>query len=107
MTQKMASFNYENDSKQGEIKDFLFLEKDGWLRDTEVRYRIVHTRSRWYLTMVFIAIENPYRFLSRAIDNYNSEKKALIYAQLFQRGIRKDARGTLKTNENAFNICHN
>ena len=99
--------DFNMDSNQGNRTDLLFLQTDAWLRDTEVRYRIVHTRSRWFLTMVFVAIDNPYRFLCREIDSYESEKKAEIYAQLFQRGIRKDARGTLKTNENAFNICDN
>ena len=34
-------------------------------------------------------------------------KKALTFAKILQRGIRKDARGTLKSNRNAFNICAN
>jgi hypothetical protein len=99
--------NFNNDSKQGNSKDLLFLKNDAWLKDTEVRYRIVRNHGRWFLSMLFVWIDNPYRFLCRKIDNYETERKAEMYAQLFQRGIRKDARGTLKMNENAFNICNN
>lgn len=99
--------DFNNDSKQGNKNDLLFLKNDAWLKDTEVRYRIVQTHSRWFLSMIFVWIDNPYRFLCRKIDSYETAKKAEMYAQLFQRGIRKDARGTLKTNENAFNICNN
>jgi hypothetical protein len=105
--QKMELSNFNNDSTQGNKKDLLFLQTDAWLKNTEVRYRIVKSQSRWFLSMLFIAIDNPYRFICRKIDNYETEKKAEMYAILFQRGIRKDARGTLKTDENAFNICHN
>ncbi|HAI76668.1 MAG TPA: hypothetical protein DCM08_10515 [Microscillaceae bacterium] len=65
-----------------------------------MRYRLVAWKGRWWLTMVFVWVFDPMRFICREIDDYDSEKKALIYAELFKRGIQKDARGTQKTNEN-------
>jgi hypothetical protein len=97
--------NLEN--QQGDKRDLDFLENDQWLHNTEVRYYILERRGRWYVTMIFIAVENPLRFFCRFIDHYESARKAENYAEIFQRSIRKDARGTLKTNEDALNICYN
>lgn len=91
----------------GKAIDMKFLLEDRWLMDTEVRYLLQAKKSRWHLTMVYIAINNPMRFLCRKIEEYPSEAKAKTYAQILQRGIRKDARGTLKTDEDAFNLCSN
>jgi hypothetical protein len=99
--------DFEQDSNQGQLKDLAFLAQDAWVHNTEVCYRIVPYQGRFHLYMVFIAVETPLRFLVRKIDDYHSEQKALIYAEIFQRGIRKDARGVLKTNRNAFDICLN
>lgn len=83
------------------------LEADSWLMNTEVRYHLQEKRSQWHLTMVFVAVDNPMKFICRKIDVYPSEQKALTFARILQRGIRKDARGTLKMNKDAFNICTN
>lgn len=91
----------------GNKQDLLFLDDDKWLLDTEVRYALSAKNSRWHLSMIYISIHNPFRFLCRKIDEYHSEKKANTFAKILQRGIRKDARGTLKMNTNAFNICTN
>ena len=72
-----------------------------------MRYHLQKKRGLWELSMIYIAIENPMKFLCRKIDAYSSEKKAITFAKILQRGIRKDARGTLKSNQNAFNICAN
>ena len=87
--------------------DFIVLENDKWLMNTEVRYNLQKQKGLWQLTMVYISINNPFKLLCRKIDSYSSEKKAKIFAEILQRGIRKDARGTLKTNKNAFHICDN
>jgi hypothetical protein len=101
-------FRYRfTDSLRGNGTDFRVLREERWLRDTEVKYRIVGRNSRWWLTIVFVAISNPYQVRCRLVGSYDSERKALIYARLLQRGIRKDARGTLKVDENAFHICLN
>ena len=91
----------------GERIDLNLLERDRWLMDTEVRYWLQARNSQWHLTMIYIALDNPLKFICRKIDTYNSEKKAIIFAKILQRGIRKDARGTLKTNRDAFNFCNN
>lgn len=99
--------DFDLEKQQGDKRDLEFLENDQWLHNTEVRYFIIERRGRWYITMIFIAVENPLRFFCRFINHYESEHKAHNYAEIFQRGIRKDVRGTLKTNEDALNICYN
>lgn len=91
----------------GETEDFQLLKEDRWLMNTEVQYQLLERSGLWHLTMIYIAIDNPLKFICRKIDTYNSEKKAKTFASILQRGIRKDARGTLKTDRNAFNICDN
>ncbi len=91
----------------GERKDMQLLQEDKWLMNTEVRYLLVERRSLWYLTMIYIAVDNPFKLICRKIDTYNSEKKAKTFAKIMMRGIRKDARGTLKTNRDGFHICDN
>lgn len=83
------------------------LTEEGWLMDTEVRYCLQARNSAWHLTMVFVDVRNAMRFITRKIDVYYSEQKALTYAKILQRGIRKDARGTLKSEWDAFRICTN
>ncbi len=84
----------------------LILE-DKWLKDTEVKYSLVKVHGLWQLTMVYVALTNPFKRRFRLIDTYSSEKKANTYAQILQRAIRKDARGTLIANNDAFDICFN
>lgn len=91
----------------GNQLDMQLLLQDNWLLNTEVRYHLHERNSLWHLMMLYIAIENPFKFICKKIDSYNSEKKALTFAKILQRGIRKDARGTLKTNKDAFNLCNN
>jgi hypothetical protein len=89
----------------GKHSNLDFLSQDEWLINTEVRYHLRERRSQWFLTMVFVAVENPMKFICRPIDVYQSEQKALTFAKILQRGIRKDARGTQKSNLDGFNIC--
>jgi hypothetical protein len=95
------------DSTNGEGRDLKFLYEDNWLKNAEVRADIIHGKGRWYVFMVFISVKNPFCFLRREIDNYPSKQKATIYAEFFRRSAIKDVRGTLKTNEDALNICLN
>lgn len=98
---------YEEDSRLGNVSDLKFMIQATWLRDSEVRYIIKCHRSRWQVSLIFIDIHDPFRFLIRSLNHYETESKARTYAQIFQRSAQKDARGTLKTDENAFNICKN
>ncbi|MEO1516933.1 MAG: hypothetical protein AAFV95_18060 [Bacteroidota bacterium] len=91
----------------GTQEDFALLKEDRWLMDTEVKYQLLERRGLWHLTMIYVAVDNPLKFICRKIDTYNSEKKAKTFASILQRGIRKDARGTLKTNQDAIHICDN
>ncbi len=91
----------------GNSLDLQLLREDKWLMNTEVRYLLQERKSLWYLTMVYIATDNPMKLICRKIDSYSSLKKAETYAKILQRGIRKDARGTLKTNQDDFDICDN
>jgi hypothetical protein len=93
--------------RPGDTCDLALLREDSWLMDTEVIYQLLERRSLWYLTIVYVAIENPFKLICRKIDTYNSQKKAEVSAKIIQRGIRKDARGTLKANKDAFYICAN
>ena len=98
---------YSSPEIPGNCKDLKLLVEDSWLVNTEVRYLLQERNSLWYLTMVYIAINNPFQLICRRIDTYPSLKKAETFAKILQRGIRKDARGTLKTNRDDFDICDN
>lgn len=98
---------YPEPEVPGEAIDMLLLAEDSWLMDTEVMYFLRAWKNRWYLTIVYVCLTDPMKLICRRIDDYPSAKKALTFAKILQRGIRKDARGTLKTNRNAFNLCDN
>lgn len=91
----------------GDRQVLQLLNEDKWLKDTEVRYHLVRVHGLWRLTIAYIALDNPFKIRLRLIDHYASEKKATTYAQILQRAIRKDARGTLIANKDALNICFN
>ncbi|MBX2877252.1 MAG: hypothetical protein KTR30_34345 [Saprospiraceae bacterium] len=91
----------------GKPEDFKLLIEDKWLMNTEVQYQLLERKGLWHLTMIYIAVDNPFKLICRKIDTYNAEKKAKTFASILQRGIRKDARGTLKTNRDAIHICYN
>ncbi len=97
-------FNAETPGRREDLQ--LFVD-DRWLMNTEVRYLLQKRKGLWELTMLYISVLDPLKFICRKIDTYSSEKKAKTFAQILQRGIRKDARGTLKTNRDAFNFCDN
>jgi hypothetical protein len=99
-------FNF-TDSRRGTAADCRILREEKWLHNTEVRYHIRQWNSRWYLTMVFVALNNPMQLVCRPLLSYESYTKALRYGQLLQRGIRKDARGVLKVHPHAIRICFN
>ncbi|MCU0427369.1 MAG: hypothetical protein MUF71_17270 [Candidatus Kapabacteria bacterium] len=96
-----------HDNKHGTPADAGFITQGIWLQNSEVRHYVFQRRGRWHVVMVFIAVSNPFQFLCREINHYESEQKACNAAQILQRGAAKDARGTLKSNTNAFHICSN
>ncbi len=93
---------------RGLYKDLEVVINDRWLHSTEVSPRIEARNGRWYLIMVYVFVNTPFQFLCRKLDHYDTEEKAKLYAQLFRRGIQRDARGNLKSNAlHVFDICLN
>lgn len=92
---------------KGNWSDFECLLQDRWLRNTAIIPRIYEQKGRWHVVMLYVAVEQPLRFLCRWINDYDSFRKAGIHANLFRRNIQKDARGVLKINEHAFTYCLN
>ena len=91
----------------GNRSDMRLLQEDAWLMNTEVRYWLIYCKGLWHLSILYIAINNPLRLVCRKIDTYTDEKKAKTFAKIMIRGIRKDARGTLKANRDGFHFCDN
>ncbi len=91
----------------GTKADLYILTDEAWLHNAQVSYHIQHKKGRWHLSMLFIHQENPLVLRIRHLENYSTETQAIRYAELFQRGIQRDARGTFKTNYDAFNFCKN
>ena len=98
---------HDSPESSGLAIDLIFLDEEKWLLNTEVRYRIWRRNGMWELSMIYISITDPLKFICRVIDSYNSETKANTFASIMQRGIGKDVRGTLKTNRDALNFCDN
>lgn len=96
-----------SENRRGNKKDLMIFSENLWLHNTEIRYLIDCKKGRWYLSIIYVDIHNPLRLICHYLDHYDTLKKAETYAKIFQRGIRKDARGTLKLDENAYNICNN
>ncbi|NJL11778.1 MAG: hypothetical protein HC913_01305 [Microscillaceae bacterium] len=94
-------------SELGGNEDLKLLADDFWLHNAQVSYRIVLKKGRWHLSILFIHQDKPLVLRIRAIADYASEAQARLYAQIFQRGIQRDARGTFKTNYDAFNFFSN
>ncbi|MEM9821842.1 MAG: hypothetical protein AAF985_12255, partial [Bacteroidota bacterium] len=58
----------------GQPEDFQLLNEDHWLMNTEVKYHLLEQRGLWHLTMIYIATDDPLKFICRQIDTYSSEK---------------------------------
>jgi hypothetical protein len=101
--------NSQNNSKNtlGRYEDLSFFIEDQWLQDTEVIYNIHSENGRWTVYLVFASVHNSFRFIRKKINSFQSEARARLCAELYQRGARKDPRGTLKVNLHDFNICYN
>ena len=92
---------------KGEIVDFQLFQEDEWMQNTEVKYLILRLKGRWHVWIVFFSTKHSMRIIVRNIDHYHSQQKAEVFAQIFQRGIRKDARGTQTRKKHAYHICTN
>ena len=72
---------HTTDEVPGARIDLTLLGDDKWLMNTEVCYWLQERKSQWHLTMLYIAIENPLKFICRKIDTYHSEKKGNYFCQ--------------------------
>ena len=99
--------SFKNDCTSGSGNDLIFLFDDRWLKQTEVRYFVKNEKGRWQVFLVFIFVQNPYQFLCRRIENYDSNSKAVMFAEYFRRSAVQSTQRILKINEDAFNICKN
>ena len=67
---------------RGRRIDLGLLLEDRWLMDTEVKYHLKEKNSLWHLTMIYVAVDNPLKFICRKIDTYHSEKKGRHFCQI-------------------------
>lgn len=91
----------------GTPQDVSFLWDESWTKDTEVCYTIVPRKGRWHVDILFFHVKDPFILLIRPIDHYPSFRRAETFAKIFQRGIRKDVRGTQKRNTHGYDFCDN
>ncbi|MEM7371469.1 MAG: hypothetical protein AAF587_22835 [Bacteroidota bacterium] len=92
---------------KGDESDLYLFRDSAWLQNSEVRYALLPKRGRWHVYMLFLSLDEPIKLLIRYLDHYPSKNKAETFARIFQRGIRKDSRGTLKRDQHDYNICRN
>ena len=96
----------ERDCK-GNYLDLHVLTGETWLMDTEVRYNIRRARGLWEVSLVFIDIHNPFRFVRWAVNSCNTYDKARIFGDYFRRIAARDERGYLKADQSLLSICLN
>ena len=92
---------------KGSPLDLKILDEDQWLGKAVVQHFISQRRGRYWVHITFHNPSYPFQLKIQIIDHYPRQKTAEQFAIIFQRSIRKDARGTFKTNSNAFHICSN
>lgn len=82
-------------------------QKNEWLMDAEVQYRVTPVKGRWEVSLVFINTKDPNQVLIQTIGDYRSKRLAEIYGRNMQQTAAKDPRGTQKVNKDAYNINDN
>ncbi|MCI5080625.1 MAG: hypothetical protein MRY78_02980 [Saprospiraceae bacterium] len=100
------NFSQVSDSP-GKLTDLQVLQAEDWLADTEVKYAIRFTKGRWEVSLVFIDITNPLRFVKWAINNCATYNKARIFGDHYRRIAARDVRGYLKSNLEDLQLCMN
>ncbi len=82
-------------------------QKNEWLLDAEVQYKVTPVKGRWEVSLLFINTKNPNQVLIQTIGDYRSERLAEIYGRSMQQTAAKDPRGTQKVDKDAYNINNN
>lgn len=93
--------------QKGTSSDLKGLTKEKWLLNARVCHFISQRKGRFWVNITFYNPRYPFQLKVQTIDHYPRRKTAEQFAEIFQRGIQKDSRGTLKLNDHAFNICAN
>lgn len=82
-------------------------QKNNWLIDAEVQYKITPVKGRWEVSLLFINTKDPNQVLIQTIGDYRSERLAEIYGRSMQQTAAKDPRGTQKVDKDAYDINNN
>lgn len=82
-------------------------QKNDWLIDAEVQYKVTPVKGRWEVSLIFINTKDPNQVLIQIIGDYRSERLAEIYGRSMQQTAAKDPRGTQKVDKDAYNINNN
>ncbi len=82
-------------------------QKNNWLLDAEVQYKVTPVKGRWEVSLIFINTKDPNQILIQTIGDYRTERLAEIYGRNMQQTAAKDARGTQKVDKDAYDINKN
>ncbi|CAG2534508.1 MULTISPECIES: hypothetical protein [Maribacter] len=82
-------------------------QKNNWLLDSEVQYKVTPVKGRWEVSLIFINTKDPNQVLIKTIGDYRSERLAEIYGRSMQQTAAKDPRGSQKVDKDAYNINNN
>ena len=82
-------------------------QKNNWLLDAEVQYKVTPVKGRWEVSLIFINTKDPNQFLIQIIGDHRTERLAEIYGRNMQQTAAKDARGTQKVDKDAYDINNN
>lgn len=82
-------------------------QKNDWLIDAEVQYKVTPVKGRWEVSLLFINTKDPNQVLVQTIGDYRTERLAEIYGRSMQQTAAKDPRGTQKVNKDAYDIDNN
>jgi len=82
-------------------------QKNDWLIDAEVQYKVAPVKGRWEVSLIFINIKDPNQVLIQTIGDYRTERLAEIYGRSMQQTAAKDPRGNQKVDKDAYDINNN
>ncbi|RDY61113.1 hypothetical protein [Flagellimonas nanhaiensis] len=82
-------------------------QKNDWLINAEVQYKVTPVKGRWEVSLIFINTEDPNQVLVQTIGDYRSKQLAEIYGRSMQQTAAKDPRGTKKLDKDAYDFNNN
>ncbi len=81
--------------------------QDAWLSDAEVQSKIIKTKGRWEVLLIFIDTKDPNHILAHNMGSFRSKRLAEVNAMYMQKTAARDVRGTQKVNKDDYNINNN